>query len=812
MQRWWTMLSLGDFKYALRLLLKRPGFTLLTVLVLSGGFGISLYTFGALNTIVYGELPVANSESVVRVGVGQWPNFEPLDAYELAQIREEARGLNGLGAYRTTRVLIGEATSALSARGIEADWGIFDFTGTRPLHGRGFIQQDSVRGAEPVAVLGYDLWQSAFAGDARVIGSFVRIAGTSMRIVGVMPDGYRFPQNAALWLPLSRSVLDPAGPTGEALNAYARVRAGVSVAAVEAELTTILQRVRDDYSSNSRVDDDSALESVSIKSFPEVTFGVFGDVVFGVLNLLALSILLLAAVNVGNLLLARTNRRIREVGVRVALGAPRVRLVAQVVLENLLLCTLGGAVAVWLAARGLSATNGFMRQLLGIDLPFWWIWRLDRDVLLVALSSLALTVAVVSVLPAISVSRADPNLLLREGSHGGGLSMGRISRALVTLQVALISALMLVGSVATAIAQRVASFDIGMDVDDMLMMSVQPSDRTPATGEARLALYERVLENVRAAPEIEAAMILHDAAFLRFSADGAEYPTLEEYPGAWRMLMSAATDVPIGPTLIEGRAFDSRDTTTSLPTAMVSESLAREYWPNASPLGRSIDVSNGEGEMESRVVVGVMSNVTFDAAGITPVGTAAVYIPSTQLVLPTTRIVARYRGDEARAKSAMYQALTRVDPTISPGQIMTYAEAISMITRFGRTITALFAGCGAFAILLAITGIYGMSSNGIVLRRHEIGLRRALGASDGKVLRIFVVQGVRQLVVGLVFSALLSVVALAAVSRGFSLEGPTLALIGGIVVLVVSFTVLLSIYLSVRGVLRLEPGSVLRFA
>ena len=798
------MLTPNDFKYAVRLMLQRPAFTLLTVLVLAGGFGISLYTFAALNTIVYGDLPVAEGGTIRRIGVGQWPSFEPLDAYELARIRDEADGLTALGAYRTMRTLIGDAASARSARALETDWGIFDFTGTQPLVGRGFVQQDSAVGAEPVAVLGYDVWQSAFAADPEVIGRLVRINGRSTRIVGVMPEGYGFPQNAQLWFPLRQSLLNPSAPTGEKLDSYARIRADVPVAAIEAELTGIVQRLRADSAP-----DDSARESVSVLTFQEVNFGVFGDVVFGVLNLLALSILLLAAVNVGNLLLAKTNRRIREVGVRVALGAPRKRLIAQSVLENVLLCALGSALSVWLAARGLAATNGFMRSLLGSDLPFWWIWRLDRDVVAVAALVLLLTIFVVSVLPAISVSRADPNLLLREGARGGGLRMGRISRALVTLQVALSAALMLVGGVATVIAGRVASFDLGMDTDAVLVMNVRPLAQD--SSQAQLALYERVLAEVRAAPEIDAAAILAESPGARFSIGGAEYPTLDEYPGAWRVVLSDTT-APIGPTLIDGRAFDSRDTPTSLPTAIISQSLARAHWPGESPLGRTIDVATGEAGFEERVVVGVMADVAFDPVGITPFGTLAIYLPARQLVLPSARIIARHRGNEARARSALYQALERVDPTIQPGQIRSYDEGLELVTRFGRTITKLFAGCGAFAVLLAITGIYGMSANGVVLRRHEIGLRRALGASDGNVFRIFVAQAVRQLAVGLVFSGVLSAVALAAVRQGFSLDGGTLAMIGVVVLLVVSFTVLLAIYLSVRGVLKFEPSSALRLA
>lgn len=799
------MLTLSDFNYALRLMVKSWRFTLLTVVVLAGGLGISLYTFGALHTLVHRDLPVMDGEMVRRIGVGQWPNFGALDAYELSILRAEADGLVALGPYRTTRTLIGDAAAALNVRAVEADWGIFDFTGTQPLLGRGFVQQDSDIGAEPVAVLGYDVWRSALAADPGVIGRLVRINGRSTRIVGVMPEGYRFPQNAQLWLPLDQSVLNPSAPAGERLAAYARIRADVPLTAIESELTTIVQRLRAEYAP----DDDSAREAVSVLTFQAVSFGIFGDVVFGVLNLVALSILLLAAVNVGNLLLARTNGRIREVGVRVALGAPRGRLIVQVVLENVLLCALGGVVAIWLAARGLAATNGFMRSLLGADMPFWFVWQLDRAVVVAAGCLLVLTLLVVSLLPAISVSRADPNLLLREGGRGGGLQMGRVSRALVTLQVALISALMLVGSVATVIAGRVASFDFGMVTDDILVVTV----RSPIqdSTEAQLAIYERVLEEMRAAPDIDAAAIMTESPGARFAVDDVEYPSVDEYPGAWRVVLSATPD-PIGPALIAGRPFDARDRSTSLPTAIVSQSLARAYWPNASPLGRTIKVSTGEAGMEQRLVVGVMADVAFDPVGITPFGTLAIYIPSSQLVLPATTIIARHRGNEARARSAMYQTLEHVDPTAIPGQIRSYDEQLDQITLFGRTITKLFAGCGAFAVLLALTGIYGMSANGVVLRRQEIGLRRALGASDSNVLGIFVAQGARQLAIGLIFSGMLSAIVLTAVSQSFSLDGATLMLIGLAVLAVVSCTVLLSIYLSVRGVLKLEPSSAVRFA
>src|SRR5262245_45682989 len=297
-----------DLKYALRLLLKSPWFTALTVLVLAGGLAISLYTYAALSTMVYRDLPLPDGGSIVRIGYGQWPNVRPLDAFELAGLRAQAGGVQELGAYRDLRALVGERGASRSVLGVEADWRIFEFTRVQPLLGRGFVRDDGAAGAEPVAVLGYATWQSAFAGDANVVGTLTRINGRPTRIVGVMPEGYRFPMNKGLWLPLPAAELEPVGYSGNMLDAYARSTPGVSTRTAEAELTALVERMRREQPNA----DERTLEPVSIMTFQRASFGVFGDIVFAVLNALALSILLLAAVNLGNLLLARTNARMNE--------------------------------------------------------------------------------------------------------------------------------------------------------------------------------------------------------------------------------------------------------------------------------------------------------------------------------------------------------------------------------------------------------------------------------------------------------------------------------------------------------------------
>ena len=794
-----------DLRYAFRLLVKSPWFTALTVLVLAGGLAISIYTFAALNTMVYGELPLPDGRSIVRLGYGESPNVEPLDTFELTQLRSHAQTIDELGMFRDGRALVGESGTSRTVQSVESDWRIFEFTRVQPLLGRGFVEGDASAGAEPVAVLGYATWQSAFAGDPAIVGTLARVNGRLTRLVGVMPEGYGFPMNEGIWLPIPAAELEAAAYSGNKPDAYARLRAGVSIGAAETELTALVERAR----LTQPDPDERDTRSVSVMSFLEASFGVFGEVIFSVLNLLASAILLLAAVNIGNLLLARTNARIKEIGVRVALGAPRSRLLAQTALENTILCSLGGALALFVAARALAATNGFMRALLGEFMPFWWAWGLDGELVLMAAVALVLTVIVVSVLPAFSVSRADPNALLKDATGAaGGVETGRISRAFVTVQVALISAVMLVGSAVTLIAGRMVSFDFGMDTANLYMVGVDLPEESYPTAAEHAAFNDRLLAELRATPGVDAAGVMREAGFASFAVAGAEYATPDERPSAFLVALSESP-VPIGPPLIEGRTFDTSDTATSVKTALVSRELAREQWPGRSPLGQVIEVAINGAAAEQRVVVGVVGDITYDPVGMIADGNAAIYVPLPQHVTPATRAIVRHLGGETAARSALYEALARVDSTIAPN-IEAYDTAIERLTLFSRTVMKLFVGCGAFAILLAITGIYGMSSNSVVLRRREIGLRRALGASNRSVIGLFLRHSARQLAVGLSLSALLSIVVLVVISQGFSIGAGEVAMIGATVVAVISATVLLSVYVSVRGAIRLDPSSALR--
>jgi predicted permease len=806
-------MTTSDIKYAFRLLSKSPWFTVLTVLVLAGGLAISIYTFAFLSTIIYRDLPLPDGDSIVRINPGQ-SGFEvlapPLDPYELAQIRTEVSGLSEIGAYRTSQALLGDEDSSRSAITTETEWNIFEFARTPPLMGRGFVRGDNLDGAEPVAVIGYHIWQSHFSGDPDVVGEVVMINGERTRIVGVMPERFAFPLTTEVWLPLSTRDLDPPGYLATTIQAYERLRPGVSARAAETELTELLQRVQRQRPNANEHD----LGVAVVTSFQEAQWGTLGPRVFGVLNALALAILLLACVNVGNLLLARTNERIREISVRVALGAPRFRLIVQMMLENVIVCVMGGLLALFLAVRALKATTGFftaMTERLGASQPFWWTWGLDSSIAAAAVLFLLLTILLVSVLPVYSVSSVSPSSLLRDGTHGArGRSSGRISRALVTMEVALISIAMLVGSAVAVIAYRAVNFDWGMDTADLFMMEVELPAETYDTGEKQLSFYQSYLAELRDNGRIEAATIMRELGETRFGVAGAEYFSEEDYPRAMLVTLSE-TSSPIGPTLLEGRRFDSRDSATGLRTVIVSKSLAETHWPRESALGKRIDVFAPNGTREERIVVGVMSDVRYNPVSTSERSRAAFYVPVTQLILPVTRFVIKYRGTDEQARAAMYGALRNLDASLPASRVMRYDTALQELTLFASTMTNLFIGCGVFAILLAMTGIYGLTSNTVVRRTHEIGLRRALGASNGNIIALFLAQGSGQLVVGVLVSALVSSGILYAISQFAPIGASLLTFICTAVLLVVSGLVLISVYVSVRRAVRREPSVALRY-
>lgn len=806
----------SDLKYPFRLLTKRPRFTALTVIVLSGGLAVSLYTYAVLNTMMYKALPIPDGASVVRIVGVNGDNVFALDAYELAQLRGELTSLNELRVFRSAQSRLGDQESSRAVGTAYTEWRIFEFTRTQPAMGRGLVQADHLEGAENVAVIGHELWQSAFSGDPGVIGRLARVNGEPTRIVGIMPDGYSFPTSEQLWLPLPSRELNPPSYTETGLGAHARVAPGSSAATAEAELIARLQALRQQATDADLRD----LDAVLVASPQRLMMGRGdGARLFAVLNTMSLFVLLLACVNVGNLLLARTNERVKEISVRAALGAPRLRLMFQMVAENVMVCLAGGLLALVLVSQALEMTSTATDTMLArlyAEKPFWWQWQLDDATIVAAAIFTLVTLLLVSILPMYSAAGADPAALLRGGTHGGREhAVGPVSRVLVSFQIALMVTVMLVGGTMASVAYRAAQIDFGFDPSGMFRMPIWLTGQTYDASEEQLAFYQRLLDELGNDGGVEGAMIMRSLGRSAFSVAGAEYVTDDDYPRAASMAISE-TPLEIEARLLQGRHFDRRDAAAdALPTVIVSETVANRFWPDGSAVGRRIRLRNDDGSEGERAVVGVVSDVrrgTFETGWA---ASAALYLPLTQAVGPFAQLIFKHGGEERAAREAAYGALAAVDPGMPPGNVMSYAAVLDQLPLFARTLMNVFAGCTVFAILLAMAGIYGLSSNAVVRRTHEIGLRRAIGASDGRVIKLFLAQGSRQLALGLIVSAFLSVGLLLLIARfGAAFGGISalaLTLWGAATALAVSGAVLMAIYLAIRRAVCYEPSAALRY-
>jgi len=796
-----------DVRYAFRPLTRAPGFTLLTVLVLAGGLGLSIFTFSFLHTAMLRPLPVAEGDRVVRVltTVGGLASGG-MDAADLAALRGRITTLTDLGVYTDRELVVGAGQGTRSIDATATEWNIFQATRSPAALGRGFTAEDQLPGAEPVIVLSDATWRSVFGGDAGVLSSIVRLSGVSTRVIGVMPAGYGFPVASEAWIPIRPELLTQAEPDRERIMAYARLAPGRTEAEAGAELTALLLGVR----SGRPVVEPVRItppDGMRVQSYPMAQIGDEAPLALAVLNLLATLILLLACINVTNLLLARANERARETAVRLALGAPRGRLVMQSLWEILILCGLGGALATGFAVWLLEGINGWARTRLEGNLAFWWVWGFDRSVLVGAGFFATLAVIVLGVIASRRAANTEITAVLKDDAAGaGGSSQGRIARLLVVVQVATVSLLMFFGAMSAIVAWRVVNVDLGYDTRNLLSSAVEPSVERHPDPDARGRFYQGLYDGLSARPELDGVVLRTRLADI--SDETGAFELAGGTPDATRprahvqALMGPLT--PLGVGLLEGRFFDARDAGSGEPVVLVSRAMAAKYWPGRSPIGAQLRLT-GLGEAQPlRTVVGVVGDLLLG----NPLGrdrsAVAVYAPLRQVDVPGVTIAFRHRGGEPAARSAFHETLSGIDPLLVASNIQGFEEMLGKMTVIARSVTQLFGGAFGFALLLAVSGTYGLMAWSIGRRTREIGVRRALGATDGNILRLLLGHGARQLGIGALVALPLTLPMGVAFSRYFPISTGVSVAVALLVSATVVGVVLLATWVPTRRAVRME--------
>lgn len=802
------MFHFMDVRYAFRLLRRSPLFSLLTVVVLSGGLGLAIFTFSFLHTAMLKPLPVANGDRIVSISQVTSTSSPPFDAADAALMRAESRTLSESGVYTSQSFVLGDHEHPRVVEATVAEWSVFSFARTGAMLGRTFSRDDASAGAEPVIVLSHRLWRVAFGKDSSIVGRTVGLNGTATRVIGVMPDGFGFPVASEAWVPMSDLTVSSPTFGTQSVSLFGRLATNVSADQARTELRVLLKRARERDRANATAEQalDIAAQTgttdVDVRTFPMAQIGDGGPLFLAVLNILAGLILLLACINVTNLLLARSNERVRETAVRLALGASRSRLVMQSMWESVILCLAGGAVATGIAAWGLDAINSWTKANLEGNMAFWWVWGLDRSAIVAAGLFVTATIALLGVVVSGRATSLQFVAVLKDGSaRSGSRREGRVARALVITQVSTVTVLMFFGVMAGIVAYRVANVDVGFDTRRLLSTGMAlEGDKYDAVN-ARQAMFTATGHALAEAPSISNVLLRANLAAITDPGsaieirDGQPTADAEKFRAYIQALQGDINT--IGMQMREGRGFDSRDVQTGARVAILSQAFATKSFGLVSPVGRQVRFGE-RASAEWRTVIGVTSNVMHGPPFSASRSALAVYVPLQQNESPTAEVLFRHRGDEQAAQSALHRTLRRLDPDFLPPDIRSFEEILQKTSLIATSTAKLFGACFAFALLLAVSGTYGLMARNIGQRTREIGVRRALGASDAMVVRLLLRQGGRQLGIGVIFSVPLMLLVGIGFSRFFPVGALATVTSGVLVATAIVLVVLGATYVPTR--------------
>jgi len=617
----------------------------------------------------------------------------------------------------------------------------FSVMGSRPLVGRLFAEGDDQPGRD-VAVLSEELWKSRFGGDPSVVGRSVLIDGRSHTVIGVLPAKLSYPSDARVWLPLVFSAEDRAVRGIHDFLVLARLKKGVSVETARTQMNAIASRLAAQYP------EDNKGWGAAVLPLHE---DLVGDVRAALLVLLGAVgfVLLIACANVANLVLARTVARRKEIAVRAALGAGRGRIVRPILAETTVLAVAGGALGLLLAGLGVRLIVAF----LGDQMPRVNDIRVDLPVLAFTLVLAILTGVLAGILPAWKLSHANPNDALKQGGRSDADAGSPVLRhALVATEVALALVLMLGAGLLVRSLGRLQSVNPGFEPKNVLHARLMLPTGKYGTPQARAAFYERLLERVRALPGVEAAgaintLPLTDGGSTQpVAIEGRPVVPLSEQPEVAVRIISPGTLPALRIRLLEGRDFSAADTADSPATVLISETMAKRFWPGESAVGKRLTLSFVPDV--KREVVGVLADVKLRGLA-RPEPIAALYVPHAQIPSEWMALLVRTAQEPGSVASAVRGAVTALDPdqpVLEVGTMEEHLGATLSHPRFNMLLLAVFA---ALALTLSALGIYSVLSYAVRRRTREIGIRMALGANHRDVLRLIVLQGMRPALIGL---------------------------------------------------------------
>ena len=797
-----------DMRYGLRTLLAKPGFTLVAVATLALGIGATSTIFSFVNGILLRPLPYQDPERLVLIdetavkrgapsmGVS-FPNF--------VDWREQNEVFSGVAAYddRSFSLTGGSGEPEQLPGGIVSA-NTFEILGVPPSLGRSFRPEEDGPDQADVVILSHGLWERRFGANPGVINQSIIVNNRARTVIGVMPLGFKFPETAELWIPLTPEV---SGWTrnDHGIRAVGRLKDGMSLEQAQADMSAVARHIEEQ---NPVTNEGSGISLIPLR---DALIGGYRKALLLLLGVVGL-VLAVACANVANLLLARASARQKEIAVRAALGASRWRVFRQLLTESFLLGAAGGALGLLLASWGLD----LLLAAIPVDLPFWMKFTVDWRVLGFAAGTALLTSLVFGVAPALQASRIDLNKTLKEGGRGGaGASRHPLRRALVISEVALSLILLISAGLMMRSFLRLQQVNPGLNAENVLTLRVSLPSAKYDVPEKRQDFFKQLLERTRALPGVQSAGAI---SYLPLGGDGwgrsltvEGYPVLPvgQAPSINHCVVTPDYFRAMGITLLAGRDIADTDTRDSAKVVIVDERLAREYWPNESALGKRIRFGPPEGNEPWHTIVGVVGEVKHASLNLPE--RKSVYLPHAQVTIGGMALAVRTRGNPESLAAAVRSQVRELDPNQPVTAVRTMSEILSRSVWQPRLYAILFGVFASVALLLASVGIYGVMSYTVTQRTHEIGIRMALGAQRGDVLRLVIRQGMWLALIGVVIGVLASLALTGLMQSLLFGIGTTDPVTFASVAALLSAAALVACYIPARRATKVDPMIALRY-
>lgn len=745
---------LQDFRFALRLIAKERWYTAVAVLALALGIGVNATVFAIVDAALFRPLPFKDASRLYALDWEMRSSAHPALSYpDLQGWREQSRSFTGIAAFRNgTMNLSGDRLWPEQARGAWVTANAFELLGHQPVIGRGFTPQDERRGADRVVVLGHRLWRNRYASDPNVVGQTLRVNGEPATILGVMPDMMQFPNNAELWTALSPTPEQEERAT-RVLRAFGRLRDDASVDGARAEMNGIAERLVTAYPATNK-----EYVRIRLQTFKDQYAAGNARVMFLTLFGAVGFLVLIACANVANLLLSRSAHRAREMAVRVAMGATRLRIVRQLLLESVVLAFLGGLFGVLIALAGVPMVDAAVQD---PGKPYWIIFKVNYALLAYVAVVCLVTGILFGLAPALHVSRGNLNSVLNEGGRGnaGGHRVRWLGSTMVVVELVLTVVLLVGAGLMIRSFMSLYRLDIGIRTDQLTAMSLRlPPTKYPAA-EHRRAFFERLEPRLAAIAGVDVIALTTSvpgfgAPRRSFELEGRPRRQGDDEP------VNAAT-VTISPRFFDvvrtplnrGRVFDARDGSPGYETVVVNERFAAQFFPGEDPLGRRIRFTQTQpapdGRTEGwRTIVGISPSILYNSPQeLRP--SAVVYLPNRQETPANSGFMIRSGLPPASVMAAVRKAVQSVDSDQPVFTIQTLDEMLADSRWPFRVFGGIFAIVAFVALALSAVGLYAVMAYSVTQRTQEIGLRMALGAESGQVSWLILKRGLMQLAIGL---------------------------------------------------------------